>query len=176
MADQILRAGPWGRLTSTHEDVPADTSTYTGVYPVNCAKGDWPNQSWLAQYQQYLGPTDIDGNPVDHVYGVASLGQDVVVTSNFWGTCDTDFRFCYQATQEFDVYLTWAFTGETVGNYPSLGWLIRPIGEPSVSYFNTPVDSGVETITLPASTFCQVSIFVGGYGPGEGLVLTASLS
>jgi hypothetical protein len=166
----ILRAGPWGNLNNPHEDVPPDTSVYLSISPVNCAKSDWPNQDWGARYEEYTGPD------FDQVYGVASLGQDVVVTSNYWGTCQIVFDFCYQATQEFDVNFTWAFTGATIGNFPTIGWYIFPKGEPGDSYFNTPADSGVETITLPPSTFCSVSAFILGYGPDEGLIVTASLS
>jgi hypothetical protein len=166
----ILRAGPWGNFTESFNDVPSDTSVGLSISPVNCAKSDWPNQDWGARYEEYTGPD------TDQVYGVASLGQDVVVTSNVWGTCQVVFEFCYQATQEFDVNFTWEFTGVTIGNFPDIGWTIFPMGEPFDSYFDTPADSGIKTITLPPSTFCRVSAFITGYGPGEGLIVTASLS
>ena len=48
----ILRAGPWGNLSDSFQDVPVDTSAdELTIYPVNCAKTDWPNQDWAAYYE-----------------------------------------------------------------------------------------------------------------------------
>ena len=47
----ILRAGPWGNLTDSFQEVPSDiTVDGLDLYPVNCAKTDWPNQAWGAYY------------------------------------------------------------------------------------------------------------------------------
>ena len=48
----ILRAGPWGNLSDSFQNVPVDTSAdELTLYPVNCAKTDWPNQDWGAYYE-----------------------------------------------------------------------------------------------------------------------------
>jgi len=48
----ILRAGPWGNLTDSFQAVPSDTSADgLTLYPVNCAKANWPNQAWGAYYE-----------------------------------------------------------------------------------------------------------------------------
>jgi len=47
----ILRAGPWGNLTDSFQNVPAATDVELDHYPVNIAKGNWPNQEWLAWYE-----------------------------------------------------------------------------------------------------------------------------
>ena len=47
----ILRAGPWGNLTDSFQNVPAATDVELTYYPVNIAKGNWPNQNWAAWYE-----------------------------------------------------------------------------------------------------------------------------
>jgi len=49
----ILRAGPWGNLTDSFQDVPGDvTVDELTLYPVNCAKTDWlSGQAWGAYYE-----------------------------------------------------------------------------------------------------------------------------
>ena len=49
----ILRAGPWGNLTDSFQDVPSDvTADELTLYPVNCAKTDWlSGQAWGAYYE-----------------------------------------------------------------------------------------------------------------------------
>ncbi|MGB1179358.1 MAG: hypothetical protein ACPG4J_08860 [Lentibacter algarum] len=47
----ILRAGPWGNLTDSFQNVPAATDVELTYYPVNIAKGNWPNQNWTAWYE-----------------------------------------------------------------------------------------------------------------------------
>lgn len=47
----ILRAGPWGNLTDSFQDTPAATDVELTYYPVNIAKGNWPNQNWAAWYE-----------------------------------------------------------------------------------------------------------------------------
>ena len=48
----ILRAGPWGNLSKSFQNVPSNTSSDgLTVFPVNCAKANWPNQAWAAYYE-----------------------------------------------------------------------------------------------------------------------------
>ena len=47
----ILRAGPWGNLTDSFQNVPAATNVELDHYPVNIAKGNWPTQNWAAWYE-----------------------------------------------------------------------------------------------------------------------------
>ena len=49
----ILRAGPWGNLSNSFQNVPSNTGA-DGLtfYPVNCAKTDWlSGQAWGAYYE-----------------------------------------------------------------------------------------------------------------------------
>jgi len=172
----ILRAGPWGNLSNPHEDEPAIIDEDTDIYPVNCAKDDWPNQPWGSLYTLdksfgYLDPYE---------YGLASLGQGKTVTSDV-GSFDVaiDFLFCYQATEEFTINFNWAFSGAGAAtNFPSLYWAVTLIDGTSDSYFNTPADSGTEIITLPATTLGLVYANIQGYDyeSTSTLTLTSSLS
>ena len=174
----ILRAGPWGRLTEPFNDVPDDTSVDLAIFPVNCAKGDWPNQTWGARYAKY---SSFQGQPSDAEYGVVGLGESVSQTSDsatLKFVPGVSFNFCYQATGEFDVTLNWEFTGEREDNFGDLSWSYETINGDSDSYFNTPTQTGFEVITLPATTFCQVSCTVQGYllDFDKDITVTASLT
>ena len=47
----ILRAGPWGNLSDSYQSVPTNTAAEgLTLYPVNCAKTNWPSQTWSAYY------------------------------------------------------------------------------------------------------------------------------
>lgn len=59
----ILRAGPWGNLTDSFQNVPAATNVELDHYPVNIAKGNWPTQNWAAWYEVTAGcctPASVD--------------------------------------------------------------------------------------------------------------------
>ena len=140
----ILRAGPWGNLTSAHEDVPADVSVPLGIYPVNCALNDWPNQAWGAVYERFGAFI-----PDFYEYGTVALDESLSVDSDVG---HISMQFCYQATQDFDIDINWLITA--TGTFlPDLSWSYGTIEGSSDSFFNTPADSGTETVTLPASTF-----------------------
>lgn len=174
----ILRAGPWGNLTESFNDVPSDTSVELDIFPVNCAKDDWPNQAWAA-----YGVTSsaFPGEPSDAEYGVVALGESLSKTSDgatLEVTPEVTFIFCYQATGEFDVTFNWEFTGDTGDNFPSLFWTYETLNGRRDSFFDTPLNSGSEVITLPPATFGQVTCNVMGYlvDFDNQITLTASLS
>jgi len=163
----ILRAGSWGSLTNPHANPVTDFTTVPSVYPVNCAKNNWPNQNWGALYIK-------NDYYFEEVSGLASLGEDVSIESDI---SYISFIFCYQAAQGFEINFNWAFTGAGASsNFPSLYWEYQTKNGASDSFFNTPADSGTETIMLPASTFGQVEMYVGADSFGEDVIVTASLS
>ena len=149
----ILRAGPWGSLSSPHESEPAVIDENTVIYPVNCARGDWPNQPWRLLYTEN---SDITINT-----GTAALGSPIVANGVIYANVYLDFN--WQATEAFDVTLQWDITsasGNTI--LPSLEWQYNTIEGTSDYFFNTPTDSGGIDITLPASTFGTFSAYVDG--------------
>jgi len=156
----ILRAGPWGNLDSPHEDEPAVKDDQTNIYPVNCARGNWPNQPWRLLYNEN---TDIGIST-----GTAALGSPIVANGNIYAIVYLDFN--WQATEAFDVTFQWDITtsSPTGSIYPSLEWQYNTIDGPADYYFDTPADNGTIDITLPASTFGTFSAYVDGLGVGYG--------
>ena len=157
----ILRAGPWGNLNNPHVDEPAVKDDQTNIYPVNCARGNWPNQPWRLLYNKN---TDIGINT-----GTAALGSPVTADGVIYATVYLDFN--WQATQDFDVTFQWDITSTSSGSsvYPTLEWQYNTIEGTGDYFFNTPTDSGTIDITLPASTFGTFEAYVDGidtYGSG----------
>ena len=148
----ILRAGPWGNLDSPHEDEPAVKDDQTNIYPVNCARGNWPNQPWRLLYNKN---TDIGINT-----GTAALGSPVTADGVIYATVNLDFN--WQATEAFDVTLQWDITSTSNSVFPTLEWQYNTIDGPADYYFDTPSDSGTIDITLPASTFGTVRAYIDG--------------
>jgi len=164
----ILRAGPWGNLNSPHEDEPAVKDDQTNIYPVNCARGDWPNQPWRLLYSKN---TDIGINT-----GTAALGSPIVAEGVIYAYVILDFN--WQATEAFDVTFQWDMTSTQPGSgvYPTLEWQYDTIEGTGDYYFDTPLESGTIDITLPASTFGTFSAYAYGIDTyGSGLLVEASI-
>ena len=152
----ILRAGPWGNLNSPHEDEPAVKDDETNIYPVNCARSNWTNQPWLLLYNEYSDNFDI-------TTGTAALGSPIVANGVVSASVFIDFN--WQATEDFDVDLQWDITStDASGVFPTFEWQWETIEGTSDSLFDTPTDSGSDTITLPASTFGTFRAYVDGVG------------
>ena len=149
----ILRAGPWGRLGNPHQDEPAVKDDQTNIYPVNCARGDWPNQPWRLLYQTN---SDITINT-----GTAALGSPVVANGFVYADVSLDFN--WQATEDFQVTFQWDISSSGVLFYPSLQWYYGTIEGTTDYFFNTPSNSGSIDITLPASTFGYFQAYVDGF-------------
>ena len=160
----ILRAGPWGNLNSPHQDEPAVKDDQTNIYPVNCARGDWPNQPWRLLYNK---STDIS---IDT--GTAALGSPVVAEGNIYATVYLNFN--WQATEAFDVTFQWDIitTGNPGGIFPSLGWYWDTIEGTDDFYFDTPADNGTIDITLPASTYGTIRAYIDGIDTYASSILT----
>ena len=173
----ILRAGPWGNLNDSHKDEPAIIDENTDIYPVNCALGDWPNQTWACVAEtvawNWEGP--------NYIFSKVGLGEEVsrsTVPALQRYTPVVTFKFCYQATDEFNINLNWSFTG-SFNEEPNsnLSWSYSTIDGDQDSYLNTQADSGTEIIVLPKATLGIVTAYVQGYGTDvDPLTLTASLS
>ena len=165
----ILRAGPWGNLNNPHVDEPAVKDDQTNIYPVNCARGNWPNQPWRLLYNKN---TDIGINT-----GTAALGSPVTANGGIYAAVDFDFN--WQATEAFDVTLQWDMTSTQSGSsiYPTLEWRYITIEGTVYYFFDTPLDSGSMDITLPASTFGNFSAYVYGIDTyNYGIQVEASIS
>ena len=164
----ILRAGPWGNLNNPHVDEPAVKDDQTNIYPVNCARGNWPNQPWRLLYNKN---TDIGINT-----GTAALGSPVTANGGIYAAVDFDFN--WQATEAFDVTLQWDMTSTQSGSsiYPTLEWRYITIEGTVYYFFDTPLDSGSMDITLPASTFGNFSAYTEGIDTyGYGIQTEASI-
>ena len=152
----IWRTGPWGNSSLAHENEPVVKDDQTDIYPVNCAKVDWPNQPWRLLYNK---DSDISLDT-----GTAALGAPITASGDIYATVYLDFN--WQATQDFDVTLQWDITtSSTSGSiFPTLYWLWDTIEGTDDYYFDTPADNGTIDITLPASTYGRFQAYADGLG------------
>lgn len=74
----ILRAGPWGNLTDSFQDTPPAVNVPLTYYPVNIAKGDWPNQDWTAWYELASCATPETATSNNHLIYGGSVTMDRV--------------------------------------------------------------------------------------------------
>lgn len=164
----ILRAGPWGELGDEFQDPVAGTPTGVDPSPVNCAKNNWPNQDWGAVYEIEIETA----SGTEYEYGVVGLGEDVVGEGYF---LENSIVFCWQATEEFQINLNWDMGSDYGGFPPYLYWEYQTIEGDSDSDFDTPINSGTETVTLPATTFGRFSYSL-TIGAFDYWTLTTSIS
>ena len=177
----ILRVGPWGNLAEWYKPEPFDTTIDSNYYPINCALENWNDltNTWACFATTESGFISVDP---DYTYSKVGLGEEVSKTSDGGGfrpNPTVNFKFCYQATDEFNVNLNWSFTGSGANtNFPNLFWSYSTIDGDTDSYFNTPANSGTEIIVLPPATLGFVTATVQGYLTDfqNVLVTTASLS
>ncbi len=161
----ILRAGPWGELGDEFQDpvqalVNGPDFSSSDDYlpaPVNCAKGNWPNQDWGAVYvldESYV-------SPFFYPRGIVGLNEDVSIVTDQGHIL---ISFCWQATEDFDIDLNWFFVEYSSEDpvYPTLQWAYQTIEGNTDGFFNTPSNSGTETATLPATTFGEFYFYIGG--------------
>lgn len=148
----ILRAGPWGNLNNPHQDEPAVKDDQTNIFPVNCAKVDWPNQPWRLLYNK--------NNDIGISTGTAALGSPIVGNGVIYSGVSLEFN--WQATEDFEITLQWDITSTQASLYPTLQWQYTTIEGTSDFFFDTPADNGTIDITLPASTFGSFSANVDG--------------
>ena len=90
---------------------------------------------------------------------------DTILTSENVEDMTIEFRFCYQATASFNIDVVWAFTESGTGNVTSIygDVVYQELGGSVVSsVFSSPGLTGSESVTLPASTFCEVTCLVSG--------------
>lgn len=172
----ILRAGPWGDLTDSFQNEPEDpTDINNSFYPVNCADKDWASGAvWqqIVVYDHYIE----EPFPFYPLQKLVNQGEGA--TANY-DMLSCRHWFCYQATADFDITLTWDYQ-------PDYGDMIGMVyTDPYVEYIkledNIPVkttttasQTGSQSFTLPATTFARVEAFVGGAGP-EFYTLTTTL-
>lgn len=89
-------------------------------------------------------------------YGVAGLSESVE------GTPIT-YHFCYQATEAFSITVNWSFTSTPSSASATVTY--QELTGSAVSSSETITDTtGSESFTLPASTFCYVTVEVVGTG------------
>lgn len=149
----ILRAGPWGNLNNPHQDEPAVKDDQTNIFPVNCARGNWPNQPWRLLYST--------SSDITIETGTAALGSPIVSEGVIYATVFINFN--WQATEDFEITLQWDITSNQ-SVYPTLDWQYITIEGTGDYFFDTPADNGDMDITLPASTFGHFRAYVDGLG------------
>ena len=131
----ILRAGPWGNLTDSFQEVPSDiTVDGLDLYPVNCAKANWPNQAWGAYYDS---PSGCNGP------------ETITATSSFFGNITLDKQAGDGCTYYW-VSPSGPFSGGEATIYYSGGvWTY----EQSISYAPFDISDGGSDADDPTGTY-----------------------
>ena len=100
----ILRAGPWGNLTDSFQNVPPATDVELDHYPVNIAKGNWPNQDWLAWYEvSEDGCCTPETVSITNAYlSSMTRGDDCYYLEEFAGYSYTYYYFYYTQSLQYN--------------------------------------------------------------------------
>jgi len=135
----ILRAGPWGNLSNSFQNAPSNTSSDgLTVFPVNCAKANWPNQAWAAYYEAEV------------VSGAACNGPaTITATSSFFGNITLDKQTGDGCTYYW-VSPSGPFSGGKATIYYSSGFWIY---EQSLSYAPFDISGGGSDADDPTGTY-----------------------
>ena len=134
----IKRAGPWGNITNSFQDVPGNTGADgLTLYPVNCAKTDWVSgQAWGAYYEV--------------VSGAACNGPaTITATSAFFGNITLDKQAGDGCTYYW-VSPSGPFSGGEATIYYSEGFWIY---EQSLSYAPFETSGGGSDADDPTGTY-----------------------
>lgn len=101
----ILRAGPWGNLTDSFQPVPGAANTLLDHYPVNCAKANWPNQTWAAYYElTEAGCCTPETVSITNAYlSSMTRGEDCYYAEDFAGYSTTYYYNYYTQTLEYST-------------------------------------------------------------------------
>ena len=116
----ILRAGPWGNLSDSFQNVPSDvTADELTLYPVNCAKTDWlGGQAWGAYYEVTESgcctPASLDFDFQDG-FGNNLSGTLERDLTPIYGSLDLCEAYTW-TDGTYTAYLYWSNTG--YGTYP----------------------------------------------------------
>ena len=108
----ILRAGPWGNITNSFQNVPSDvTADELTLYPVNCAKTNWlSGQAWGAYYEVEDGCCTPDTLDFDFEDGYGT---------NLSGTLVRQGEGCYNYTWTDGTYTAnLYYDNNGYGTYP----------------------------------------------------------
>lgn len=184
MPNAILRAGPFASTSSSflNEPNPFDGS----IHPVNCAN-DISSSAWPWKYNESISKTltthtGCESTPNGDVpvtsTSTSSVGLVETATGNFTISdsvssnkevrLDISLGFAYQATQSFDIKITYNISASgdsSLSQQGSTGFLDSFLSSGSGPIEGFPSVSGSVTRTLPASVvpeFYSAQIFCDG--------------
>lgn len=166
----ILRAGPYGKLNSGV--VTAHSNGGDGLHPVNCANKNWTNKNWTTSFQRSFQPSS--GSPP--TTGEVGLGESVSVLRL---TAFVIFNFCYQATDPWDINISWNMTGGDEPVSRSIEYTYETIDGLLTDNSFLINANGSTTVKLPATSFGKFRVRVKGFGTrGQGteVALNVTLS
>lgn len=140
----IVRAGPWGNVGT-----PFASPNTPGTYPVNCARTGWPDQPWAAWWTRSAQLPLSAGIPTS---GEMGLGSTVTVRR---ASAGITIFFCYQATDDTNIYVNGSFGYASNGADTILEWSVETIeGGTDGGSFSPSLGSSFESgYNLPATVF-----------------------
>ena len=118
----IFRAGPWGNLSDSYQPVPTNTAAEgLTLYPVNCAKADWPSQTWAAYYEveTCCTPDTITVEWEYYAFGESALKSYTEQLTRRDGTCDYYRETTISCGGGYGYY--YGYSSDTI-EYLSVAW------------------------------------------------------